>query len=75
MLGLYESTPNSRLFTEELQDSLMRFQQGHNLVPSGILDIATQAAIDTAFSKLETTDDIQLERAYEMFGGSAADLY
>ncbi len=75
MLGLYNDSLNGNVYTKPLQDAVKSFQQGHDLVPSGIIDIATQSAIDKAFSQLETTDDLQLEHAYELFGGKASDLY
>ncbi len=75
MLGLYKATTNNTLYTKELQDSVKTFQQSHDLVPSGIIDIATQVAIDEEFSKLEVMEDVQLERAYEIFGGNSGNLY
>lgn len=75
MLGLYKESLSSGVYTEALQEAVKSFQQGHDLVPSGIIDVATQAAIDKAFARLETTEDRQLEKAYELFGGKISDLY
>ena len=75
MLGLFDDSTNNRVFTEKLLNAVKTFQKSHDLAPSGILDIPTQTEIEKEFAQLETVEDVQRERAYEMLGGKISDLY
>ncbi len=75
MLGYYVGNTQSTLFDASLQDAIKAYQSVSGLSASGILDIPTQVRLEGTFSSLEKEVDIQLQKAYEAFGGSVEDLY
>ncbi len=75
MLGYYTGNTQSTLFDASLQDAIKAYQSVSGLSASGILDIPTQVKLDRTFGSLEKEVDIQLQKAYEAFGGNIDDLY
>ncbi len=75
MLGYYVGNTQSTLFDASLQDAIKAYQSVSGLSASGILDIPTQVKLEGTFSSLEKEVDIQLQKAYEAFGGKVEDLY
>lgn len=63
------------VFDEELKNAIAAFQTDNGLCASGVLDIATQVKLEEVFESLETVVDLQLQTAYEMFGGNPENLY
>ncbi len=74
MLGIYKGKVDDKVFTEELQEAIKEYQYVNNLSASGVLDIVTQQKIENTFSKLQRVVDVQMQTAYEMFGGNIDNL-
>ena len=74
ILGYYNGSADSQVFTAELKEAISRFQGRHELASSGVLDIPTQVKIEEAFEDIKIEVDLQLERAYEMLGGDIENL-
>ena len=74
MLGIYKGKVDDKIFTEELQEAVKEYQYVNNLSASGVLDIITQTKLERTFSSLQRVVDLQLQTAYERFGGNADDL-
>lgn len=66
---------SNNVFNTDLKEAVKAFQRDNGLTDSGVLDIPTQVRLKEVFEKLETVIDIQLDRAYEYFGGNAEDLH
>ena len=66
---------NNDVFNVDLKDAIKEFQRDNDLVDSGVLDIPTQIKLKEKFENIETVIDIQMEKAYESFGGNIDDLY
>lgn len=75
MLGIYKGKVDDKIFTEELQEAVKEYQYINNLSASGVLDIVTQMRLEKTFSSLQRVVDLQLQTAYERFGGNIDDLY
>ncbi len=74
MLGIYKGKVDDKIFTEELQNAVKEYQYVNDLSASGVLDIITQTKLERTFSSLQRVVDLQLQTAYERFGGNADDL-
>ncbi|HIT86082.1 MAG TPA: PDZ domain-containing protein [Candidatus Ornithomonoglobus intestinigallinarum] len=74
MLGIYKGKVDDKVFTEELQEAVKEYQYVNNLSASGVLDVVTQTRIEKTFSSLQRVVDLQLQTAYERFGGNVDDL-
>lgn len=68
ILGYYTGEVNEQ-FDEALAEAVTKFQADTELYPYGVLDISTQVKLENTFYKLEEEVDVQLQRAYEIFGG------
>lgn len=75
ILGYYNGSADNAVFTAELKDAVKKFQVGHSLASTGVLDIPTQVKIERVFEDIKVEIDAQLETAYEMMGGVKEDLY
>ena len=75
ILGYYNGDTENSVFDAELKEAVSDFQRAHDILSYGVLDIITQARIDGEVSKIETTTDNQLIKAYEMFGGKKENLF
>lgn len=75
ILGYYNGDTENSVFDAELKEAVSDFQRAHDILSYGVLDIITQARIDSEVSKIETTTDNQLIKAYEMFGGKKENLF
>ncbi len=75
MLGIYKGNVDDGVFTEELQEAVKEYQYVNGLSASGVLDIATQVKLDRTFAMLQKVVDVQLNKAYSLFGGNPADLH
>lgn len=67
LLGFYNGTIDD-IFDDTLHNAVMQFQAKSELYPYGVLDITTQVKIENTFAKLEVLEDLQLEKAFELFG-------
>ena len=74
VLGIYEGDAESDVFDTEFKNALKQFQRQNDILAYGVLDIVTQKTIDKVFSKIEISDDKQLETAYTLLGGNLEDL-
>lgn len=74
LLG-YEITSIDNIFNEELMKAVTKFQADAGLFPYGVIDLTTQKHMDNKFSQLYETVDMQLIKAYQLFGGTEEDLY
>lgn len=74
LLG-YQITSIDDIFNEETAAAVSKFQQDAGLFPYGVLDITTQVQMENKFAQLEETVDMQLIKAYQLFGGKEEDLY
>lgn len=74
LLG-YKLTSIDDVFNEELAAAVSEFQENSGLFPYGVLDITTQVKMENQFAELEETVDMQLIKAYQLFGGKEEDLY
>jgi len=74
LLG-YQITSIDDIFNEELYNAVLKFQADANLYPYGVLDITTQVQMENRFAELDETVDMQLIKAYQLFGGKEEDLY
>ncbi len=63
------------VFNTDLKEAVREFQKRNGLTDSGVLDVPTQIAIKEVFESLESEVDVQLETAYQYFGGDIDDLY
>lgn len=75
LIGYYNGDTENDVFDTELREAVINFQRANDIFSYGILDVVTQARIENIVSQLEKTDDNQLIKAYEMFGGKAEDLF
>ena len=75
MLGIYKGNVDDGVFTEKLQEAVKEYQYVNGLSASGVLDIATQVKLDRTFAMLQKVVDVQLNKAYSLFGGNIADLH
>ncbi len=62
-------------FDENLYNAVLKFQADAGLFAYGVLDITTQVQMENRFAELEETVDMQLIKAYTLFGGKEEDLY
>lgn len=62
-------------FDEGLYNAILNFQKDAGLYAYGVLDITTQVQMENKFAELEETVDMQLVKAYSLFGGKEEDLY
>ena len=74
VLGFYEGEIND-IFDTELLEAVKAFQSASQTFSYGVLDAPTQLRLEEIISGFSVVDDIQLQTAYEMFGGNADDLY
>lgn len=74
VLGIYEGDAESDVLDTEFKNALRQFQRQNDILAYGVLDIVTQKTIDKVFSKIEISDDKQLETAYTLLGGNLEDL-
>ena len=74
LLG-YEITSVDTVFNEELTNAVKKFQADCQLFPYGVLDITTQVQMENKFAELDEFVDMQLIKAYQLFGGTEEDLY
>lgn len=75
VMNYFIGNMSNNVFNTDLKEAVKAFQRDNGLTDSGILDIPTQVRLKEVFEKLETVIDIQLDRAYEYFGGNAEDLH
>ena len=75
MLGYFTGNTTNDVFNVQLQEALKAYQSKSGLSASGVLDIPTQVKLDETFGSLEKEVDVQLQRAYEAFGGDPNELY
>ena len=75
ILGGYNGSATSPVYTAELKDAIKRFQAREGLAADGVLDIPTQVKLEEVFDSIKVTVDLQLETAYEMLGGDKEKLY
>lgn len=57
-------------FTAETENAVYRFQEENGLYPYGVLDISTQVKINNIFYNMTELVDKQLDKAYELMGGT-----
>ena len=75
MLGYFTGNATNEIFNVQLQEALKAYQSKSGLSASGVLDIPTQVKLDETFGSLEKEVDVQLQKAYEAFGGNPNELY
>ena len=74
LLG-YKITSIDTIYNQELYDAVSKFQSDRGLCPYGVLDITTQVQMENKFAELDEPVDMQLIKAYQLFGGTEEDLY
>lgn len=74
LLG-YKITSIDDIFNDELTEAVAKFQSDAGLFPYGVIDITTQVQMENKFAELDENVDMQLIKAYQLFGGKEEDLY
>lgn len=75
IMGYYIGNLGNDVFNTDLADAIKKFQSDNGLTDSGVLDVPTQIRLKETFEQLETTVDVQMQEAYEFFGGDVNNLY
>lgn len=75
VMGYFIGNTSNNVFNTDLKEAISKFQYENGLTDSGTLDIPTQIRLKEKFEQLETTVDVQMQQAYEYFGGNVDDLY